>query len=101
MYYILETNIHDTSFIYGGHVETHCCGKHWSELVLRSDKENLRQVIDSENERKIREESRRERERKRFCEGGRKSLGKEKGLSISCWKTELYRKYWFIIDNVR
>jgi hypothetical protein len=38
----------------------------WSESVLRSDKENLRRVIDSENERKIGEKSRRERERKRF-----------------------------------
>jgi hypothetical protein len=66
--------------------------------VLRSDKENLRRVIDSENERKIGEESRRERERKRFV----KEEESRREMSISCRKTELYnRKYWFIIDDVR
>jgi hypothetical protein len=50
--------------------------------VLESDKENLRRFIDSENERKIGEQSRREREKERdFCEGGRKWSGKEKGLN--------------------
>jgi hypothetical protein len=60
----------------------HTSWNRWSESVLESDKENLRRFIDSENERKIGEQSRRERERKRFCEGGRKWSGKEKGLSI-------------------
>jgi hypothetical protein len=73
----------------------------WLESILRSDKENLRQVIDSENERKIGEESRRERERKRFLKEEESCQEKRKVCLSMCQRTVLYSKNWFIIDDMR
>jgi hypothetical protein len=40
--------------------------------------------------------------RKKEILGRKKVVRKrEKGLSILYWKTELYRRYWFIIDDMR